>query len=189
MVNVLVRDYADADEQGWLRCRVLGFLGTAYFDDVWTSYPRSTPGLSLVAVRAGQVVGICQASIADHGATIDTVVVHPDHRRAGIASALLAELKERLARQGVGVVDAWTRDDPGTLAWYRDQGFTVTYRYLHVYASTPEEMRAAAGSTAGLLPRSGFFHADTQDPEVEVALRTTFARVHACHRFVAEISV
>lgn len=31
---VQVRDYQPADEQGWLRCRVLSFLGTAYFDDV-----------------------------------------------------------------------------------------------------------------------------------------------------------
>lgn len=30
-----IRDYRDPDEASWLRCRVLGFLDTSYFDDVW----------------------------------------------------------------------------------------------------------------------------------------------------------
>jgi hypothetical protein len=29
-----LRAYTDADEQGWLRCRVLGFLDSAFYDDV-----------------------------------------------------------------------------------------------------------------------------------------------------------
>lgn len=29
-----VRTYRPTDEEGWLRCRVLSFLGSAYFDDV-----------------------------------------------------------------------------------------------------------------------------------------------------------
>jgi hypothetical protein len=31
---VLIRNYKKEDEQGWLRCRVLAFLNTAYYDNV-----------------------------------------------------------------------------------------------------------------------------------------------------------
>jgi ribosomal protein S18 acetylase RimI-like enzyme len=187
VVSPTVRDYREADEQSWLRCRVLGFLDTSYYDDVWSARPEPTPRWSLVGVLDGEVVGICDASAAEHGATIDTVVVHPDHRRSGLGTALLGELVSRLRADGVRSVDAWTRDDPGTLAWYDAGGFAVRYRYLHVYADGEEEMRAAATAAPGLIARSGFFHADTQDPAVEAALRQRFGRVHACHRLVLDL--
>ncbi len=34
-----IRDYRTSDETSWLRCRVLAFLDTAYYDDVWTAKP------------------------------------------------------------------------------------------------------------------------------------------------------
>lgn len=34
--GVQIRPYTDADEQSWVRCRVLAFLGTCYHDDVAT---------------------------------------------------------------------------------------------------------------------------------------------------------
>ena len=55
-----IRDYTPTDEQSWLRCRVLSFLNTPYFDDVLTSKtPIAAPGFDLVALDAGgTVVGI-----------------------------------------------------------------------------------------------------------------------------------
>ncbi|MEO5663168.1 MAG: GNAT family N-acetyltransferase [Nocardioides sp.] len=187
MIETQVRDYRDADEASWLRCRVLGFLDTSYFDDVWRAHPESSPGWSLVSRLGDQVIGICEASPAAHGATIDTIVVHPDHRRTGLASALLDELFHRLEQSDIRQVDAWTRDDQGTLAWYRVCGFEVRYRYLHVFADGEAEMASAAAVSPGLHPRSGFFHADTQDVAVEADLRRRFSRVHACHRFVQDL--
>ncbi|WP_250130156.1 hypothetical protein [Jeotgalicoccus sp. WY2] len=29
-----IRNYEEKDEKGWVRCRVLSFLDTAYYDDV-----------------------------------------------------------------------------------------------------------------------------------------------------------
>lgn len=176
------RDFDVADEQSWLRCRVLGFLDTAYFDDVWPRRPAAD--IALVSVIEGQVVGLCDVSVQGDDATIDTVVVHPDHRRRGIASGLLAELLARLRDEQVASLDAWTREDPGTLDWYAASGFVVAYRYLHVYASGPEGMARAVTSRPGLTVRTGFFHVDTQDPDEEARLRRDFTRVHACHRLV-----
>lgn len=186
-MGATVRDYRESDEQSWLRCRTLGFLDTAYFDDVWREHPGAGSGLSLVGVIGDETIGICEASLASHGATIDTVVVHPDHRRTGLGGALLGELLRRLKSRDVTQLDAWTRDDEAAVAWYRATGFEVAYRYLHVYASGAAEMADAVTSSSGLLPRSAFFHADTQYPKVEADLRRRFGRVHACQRFVREL--
>jgi ribosomal protein S18 acetylase RimI-like enzyme len=137
------------------------------------------------------VVGLCDASVVSDLATIDTIVVHPDHRRTGLATALLDTLIERLRGRGATTLDAWTRDDADTLAWYASQGFDTRFRYLHVYANTAQEMEAAGAAPGELVPRAGFFHADVAgsgDQALESQLRTNFERVHACQRMVRDIS-
>jgi len=178
-----IRDYRAADETGWLRCRVLGFLDTAYFDDVATRKPAIAQGLELVATAGGQIVGMLDASVDGHDATIETIAVHPEHRRSGVARGLLEEVSRRLVARGARQVDAWTRDDEGTIQWYRSQGFQEQMRYLHVYASTPEEA-AAFATREDLMPRSGFFHAWI---EQEDAMRAEFTRVHVCRRMVRSL--
>ena len=54
-----IRDYDPKDEQGWLRCRVLSFLQTAYFDNVYREKEHyDHPSIELVAMENGQVVGL-----------------------------------------------------------------------------------------------------------------------------------
>jgi len=95
-----------------------------------------------------------------------------------------AKICDRLRARGVTQLDAWTRDDEGTLAWYRSQGFEQRMRYLHVYASDPDEARAAFGSRTDLMPQFGFFHAWT---DREDALRKEFSRVYSCRQFVKSL--
>jgi ribosomal protein S18 acetylase RimI-like enzyme len=181
MTEWAVREYAQDDERSWLHCRVLSFLDTNYYDDVVTAKPVRDPGLELVAVDGDQVIGLLDASLDGTSSTIETLAVHPDHRRLGIARVLLAEIATRLQTRGAIQVDAWTRDDAGTLAWYQSQGFVQKTHYLHIYASTPEEARAVFGSPLNLMPRSGFFHAW---PDEEDALRNQFTRVHTCRQYL-----
>ena len=181
MTTWSVRDYRPADETSWLRCRVLAFLDTMYYDDVATTKPDRDVGLALVAVADDQIIGLLDASMAGTESTIETIAIHPDHRRLGIAQRLLDEVCKRLRSRGATQVDAWTRDDEGTLAWYQSQGFEQQTRYLHVYASTPAEAQAAFGPRSDLMPRSGFFHAW---PEHEDTLRQEFTRIHSCRQFV-----
>ena len=132
-----VRAYTPADQTSWLRCRVLSFLGTAYFDDVQPSKRASAlPALDLVVVDgAGSVVGIMDTSVEGELATIATVAIHPDHRRRGLGRGLLGLTRDQARRAGASTLDAWTRDDEETLRWYRATGFVESDHYLHVYAS------------------------------------------------------
>ncbi|MFF0087217.1 GNAT family N-acetyltransferase [Streptomyces canus] len=142
-MNHVIREYRPADETSWLRCRVLSFLSTAYFDDVLKTKPETpAPGFGLVAAEErGTVTGIIDVTVEGELATIDTVAVHPDRQHQGIGRALLAEARARVSALGVPTLDAWTRDDPDTLRWYRRAG--------------PGHRRTADGAKAddGLPPR------------------------------------
>ena len=78
--DLLIRPYRPADDRDWLRCRVLSFLRTAYFDDIATSRPRyDEPSNELVAERAGVLVGVLDLTLPDdltQAATVETVAVH-----------------------------------------------------------------------------------------------------------------
>lgn len=182
-----VRDYTPPDEQGWLRCRVLSFLKTAYFDDVATAKPAVANGAELVAEIDRELVGILDVAVEKELATIETVAVHPDHQRAGVGTALLGQAVVRAASLGARRLDAWTRDDPGTLGWYRDNDFTEGEHYLHVYADfyrDSVEPQRAVKPAPGLVPVKVFLHGRMQDEE---RLRKSFTRVHVCRRFVRHL--
>ena len=191
----MVRDYRPGDEQAWLRCRVLAFLGTAYFDDVCTSKPVPARGAALVAVHddgAGEVgpaiVGVLDLSVDGTLATIDTIAVHPDFRGAGTGTALLEQARLRAAALGAVTIDAWTRDDAPTLAWYRARGFAESAHYLHVYAdyyASAAEPPAAVDARPGLEPMKVFLHAPLAR---EAEMRRTFRRVHVCRRFAQPVA-
>lgn len=182
---VTIRNYLSTDERDWLRCRALGFLSTAYFDDVLTKKPTyDCPAVELVADSGGAVVGIIDVAIAGDLATIETVAVHPDAARSGIGSLLLDEARRQLPNS-VTSLDAWTRDDEAANKWYLSNGFRESFRYLHVYASGDREPGAAIVETRlGLTPVSAFFHADISN---ETMLRRDFSRVHICRHYVRPI--
>jgi len=184
----VIRDYGPADEQAWLRCRMLSFLGTAYFDDVMTAKKSPVLGAELVAEDSGAIVGVLDLSAEGQLATIDTIAVHPDHQWRGIGTGLLAQACARAQALGATTIDAWTRDDEPTLRWYRSRGFAESDHYLHVYANhyarAGEPADAVQGSP-GLKPIIVFLHADL-DREAE--MRTRFTRVHVCRRFSRAVS-
>jgi ribosomal protein S18 acetylase RimI-like enzyme len=188
-VPIEIRDYRPADEQAWLRCRVLSFLSTAYFDDVMTAKQSPAVGAELVAVQDGLVVGILDFSMDGMLATIDTVGVHPDHQRQGIGTQLFDLARTRAAALGATTLDAYTRDDEATLRWYRARGFTESDHYLHVYANyyaNADEPAQAVEARPGLFPIKVFVHAEL---EQEAEIRQKFQRVHVCRRFAQPIDV
>lgn len=188
--DVDIRPYRAADEESWLRCRVLSFLHTQYYDDVKNQRPMfDSEALCSVAVVRGAtgdtVVGILDIEIDGAAATIDTVAVHPDRERAGIATALLCAALPVLATSGITSLDAWTREDEAANRWYLSHGFRENFRYLHVHQEDADGPGTGFRSPPGVgQPIRSFAHATLDQ---EAALRARFHRVYQCRQYLMSL--
>lgn len=80
---------------------------------------------------AGEALGVCWCVLFDPGtgleAEVAELVVRPDARGRGLASALLQRAAELFRSRQVTFACVWTRDDnPAALAAYRRAGFAPT---------------------------------------------------------------
>jgi ribosomal protein S18 acetylase RimI-like enzyme len=174
--GVLVRGFLPADETAWLHCRVLAFLATDYYDDVKPTKTVLEPGgIELVAIAGEELVGLMDLRVDGSEATIDTVAVHPDSARTGVASQLLATARDLLPPE-VTSVDAWTREDQAANDWYLRRGFVERFRYLHLYTS--------AGTIDGYPVAHALLHAPI---EQEAAIRAAYDRVYVCRQYVLSL--
>lgn len=195
---IIIRPYRESDEREWLRCSVLSFLETAYFDSVFREKPHyDHPAIELVAELNGAIVGVidveCEdvpgavctvcatGAVATLGGMIWHLAVHPDLQRRGIGSRLLRAAQVQAAQRGIACFEAWTRDDSGTVRWYESHGFEWVKSYLHVYLQEKAEVAGALQSSiAGLKPVHAFAHYAGPDRE---DIRSRFERVHECNCF------
>jgi len=184
--DIVIREYKPTDEHGWLQCRVLAFLETAYFDDVRTKKESyESDSIELVAESNGQIVGLIdievEASGADRSGMIWHVAVHPDHRRQGIAMRLLTEAVNRAKSFQLSRLEAWTRDDQFVNDWYTSQGFQLIQSYYHVYADHSEirEKSLFDWPAKDTYTVTAFFHYLGNDQ----SFLSQFKRVHECRRY------
>jgi ribosomal protein S18 acetylase RimI-like enzyme len=94
----------------------LAGLGTLYETD---------PGALLVATEAGAIVGTLIATWDGWRGSFCRLAVHPDHRREGLARALVAEGQQRLSGLGcrrIGLFAVGTH--AGAVAFWSAVGFT-----------------------------------------------------------------
>lgn len=192
MAELRIRPYRDGDEPGWVRCRALSFLGSAYHDDVRTEKERyDGPSIELVAEAGGEIVGLIDVELEREPGTVCSeregrggmiwhVATHPDHQRRGVATALLAEAERRARAEGIVRLEAWTRDDAHVHAWYESHGFEVVDSYLHVYVELDEGLRDVFPIAEGLRPVKLFAH---YVGERRDEMRQRFRRVHDCVLF------
>jgi len=180
-----IRSYEPADEVGWLRCRVLSLLDSAFFDAVEREKERyAQPAIELVADDGGEIVGLLDLEVelapgvlADRpgrGGMIWHLAVHPDHQRQGIAAALLEEAEQRARERGLERLEAWTRDDAHVQRWYETHGFTLIDGYLHVYLER-DDLRALDGQVGDLRLVKAFAHYTGDRPD---EIRQRYGRVH-----------
>ncbi len=80
---MIIRDYKVTDEIGWVRCRTLAFLQTAYFDNVLNKKEHyQNPAIELVAELNGQIVGLIDVEYEKEERTVCS-------RGEGLVQALL----------------------------------------------------------------------------------------------------
>ena len=86
------------------------------------SYLQRNPGLSLLAEVDGRLAGSLLAGEDGRRGYLQHLAVHPDFRRRGIASALIAGVLQRLAARGIGKSHVFVLDAaPEALAFWRSQ--------------------------------------------------------------------
>lgn len=184
-----IREYRPTDEQGWLRCRVLSFLDTAYFDNVLKEKEHyDNPSIELVAVKENQIVGLLdieyeveEGTVCSRGTGLGGMIwhiaVHPDYRRNGIATKLLKKGEEMAKDNGLNRLEAWTRDDEWVNTWYKNSGFQQVDSYLHVYLEGEELKGHFETEHPKLYPIFSFAHYVGDNKE---AMIKKFKRVHEC---------
>jgi len=183
-----IRKYESRDEIGWIRCRVLSFLDTAYYDNVLKEKETyEHPSIELIAEIDHQIVGLLDIEYETAAGTVCSdeklrsgmiwhLAVHPDHQRKGIAYQLLNTAKEILKGKNIERIEAWTRDDKWVNEWYESQAFYKKSSYYHVYMEGDQELNEWTESTIPkLYPISTFAHYVGGDIEM---IKQKFNRVH-----------
>lgn len=177
-----IRTYKDRDADSWLRCRLLSFFYTNYYDDVVTVRPAyDRPAIRHVALASETVIGLLDAQLYDRRATIEVLAVHPDYARRGIGTALLRSVEDELVDHPIDTLDAWTREDAAANRWYVKSGFTEARTYLHVYKTDADDAEGFTTPPGLSKPLTAFMHASR---DLEAQLRHDFRRVYVCRQYV-----
>lgn len=86
-----------------------------------------------MVVQLGEGTASGRATLDGDWVVVDTIVVHADHRRRGLATRVLAELLDWAASRGAltAMLQVET-DNPGAIRLYEGLGFVThhTYNYL-----------------------------------------------------------
>jgi ribosomal-protein-alanine N-acetyltransferase len=131
-----IRPATDADVDA-----VVELEATCLGDDAWSrglveqGIAHALPTITyLVAVQDRTVLGHAVASSAGDDAELQRIAVAPAYRRAGVASALLAEVERRAAEDGATRLLLEVRDDnTAAAAFYASRGFEEVGRRRGYY--------------------------------------------------------
>jgi len=190
--DLLIRSYQPSDELQWVRCRVLAFLDSAYYDNVLRAKEKyQNLAIELICQINGQIVGLIDVeyetvvgSVCSNNDNLNGMIWHlavlPEFRKRGIAGRLLQHAIALVKNQGVTRLEAWTRDDQFVLDWYHRQGFAKKQTYLHVFTENDECDLICDPKIRQLYLCGAFAHYIGDQPET---IKKQFARVHECSMY------
>jgi GNAT superfamily N-acetyltransferase len=186
---MIIREYKITDEIGWVRCRTLSFLNTAYFDNVLNKKESyENPAIELVAELDGKIVGLIDIECEKEEKTVCSrgeglggmiwhIAVHPDYYRQGIGEKLLQEAEKRAISLGLNRFEAWTRDDRWVQNWYEKMLFNKVDSYYHIYFEGNEMKNRIQSTIPKLYLVNSFTHYVGEEIE---QFKTSNQRIHEC---------
>ena len=195
--DLIIRPYNLSDEENWLKCRLISFHDSAYYDDVYTKKPIfDNLSLELVAERNGEIIGIldlekdnkdgsicyCKSGI---GAMIWTIAVLPEHRRFGIASQLILKAVDWVQNKDIDFIEAWTRDDKWVLNWYESVGFSRFHSYWHIYFKGDNAKSLFKSNDKDISLQSVFTHSNKDPKTLD---QNKIDRFYKCSGYKIEIA-
>lgn len=140
-----IREYREADKQSWIRCRVLSFLESSFYDDVQRSREKyENPVIQIVAINEEEVIGFLDCEYetkpgdlcyfeGTRGGVIWYLGVLPEYRGMRLATRMWETAKGKLQEQGIHRIEVWTQDDNAANNWYIRQGFIFKEAYLNAF--------------------------------------------------------
>lgn len=185
---MIIRDYSVNDETGWVRCRTLAFLQTAYFDKVLNKKEcYENPAIELVAEFDGQIVGLIDVEYEIEERTVCSrgeglggmiwhIAVHPDFSLRGIGQQLLYAAETKARSVNLNRFEAWTRDDLWVQNWYEKMNFNIVDSYYHVYFEGNEMNHRIQSNMPNLYLVNAFTHYVGKD----IDQFTNNKRIHQC---------
>lgn len=106
----------------------------------YCAYLARNPGLSLVAEEDGVIVGSLLAGHDGRRGYLQHLVVEPQYRRRGIATALIASVLARLEVQGIAKSHVFVLDaEPAALAFWRARGGWGERHDIHVFSTQEQQ--------------------------------------------------
>ena len=195
--DLIIRPYNSSDEENWLKCRLVSFHDSAYYDDVYTKKPIfNNSSLELVAELNNEIVGIldlekdnkdgsicyCKSGI---GAMVWTIAVLPEYRRFGIARKLVLKAIDWAKNKDIDFIEAWTRDDKWVLDWYKAIGFTRFHSYWHIYFKGDHAKSLFESKDKDIKPQSVFAHSDKDPSTLD---QNKIDRFYKCSGYKLEIT-
>ena len=195
--DLIIRPYNLSDEENWLKCRLVSFHDSAYYDDVYTKKPIfDNSSLELVAEIDGKIVGVldlekdnkdgticyCKSGL---GAMVWTIAVLPDYRRFRIASQLILKAVDWARSKDIDFIEAWTRDDKWVLNWYESVGFSRFHSYWHIYFKGDNAKSLFRSNDKDIALQSVFAHSDKNPKTLD---QNKIDRFYKCSGYKLEIT-
>lgn len=144
-MSLRIRYYKPSDEDNWIRCYLLSYIESAYYDELVKVKPRyENQAIELIGLEGNEIVGILDIEIEEEpgqlcldennrSGIVSIIGVIPEYRRRGVGTKLIKKsLKIIQDRYDINRLEIWARDDPSILGWLNNLGFKKVQCYYEV---------------------------------------------------------